>query len=1047
MPATLNLDQLEELTRRLGGEMFERMRGSQPRCYQFAWWQERMLRLCMQDEWFKVQAFRFIDVLPMMQNSEDVARHLKEYFVLPARNGQPRRGRPGGRQSDDRARPAVEEAVRELEPVPAGRVMVRWVSRLMNFRRLDSPTARLLALIARRSSEVMAGSFIAGSSIEQAEQAICRLRRQRMAFTIDVLGEAALSASEAEVYHRTYLNLIGELPRHAAGWPAVPLVDQADGRAIPRVNVSVKLTSLYPGFDPIAPEACKARAKELLRPLMRKAMEGGVHLHIDMEHYAIKDLTLEVFEELLLEPQFRDYPHFGIVLQAYLKEGDRDADRMIEYARHRGTPFWVRLVKGAYWDSETVWAAQRHTPVPVWEQKWQSDACFERMTRALLANHRHLYTAFASHNVRSLCHAMAVRQLLEVPGWAFELQMLYGMGDPIKRAGVQMGQRCRIYTPYGNLLSGMAYLIRRLLENTANESFLRQAGSDEASEDQLLEEPAVIGRRTPPPTRPPVIRYEFEEPIMNPFENVANTEFAFAESRQRMQAGLAQVRAELGREYPLVIGGTAVTTGRWLESRNPSRPSEIVAKIAQADSAAADRAVEAAAAAFRQWRAVPPVQRADYLARVAQRLEERRFEFAALMAYEVGKTWREADADVSEAVDYCDYYAREMRRIAEHPRRRDIEGETNEYFYTPRGVVAVISPWNFPLALLANMTAAAVVTGNTVVMKPASTAAAVAARFMEVFDQVGFPPGVVNYLPGPGAQIGEALVRNPGVAVIAFTGSRETGCRINRLAAETPTSRPGLKRVIAELGGKNAIIVDSDADLDEAVKGVVASAFSYAGQKCSAASRAIVLEAVADRFVERLVEAARSKALGPADEPTTAIPPLIDQAARQTVLQYIEIGKTEGKCVLAVDASPLVEQTGGYYVGPHIFDHVPPTARIAREEIFGPVLVVLRAKDFDQAIGLFNDSDYALTGGIYSRSPANLERARRECECGNLYINRPITGSRVDLQPYGGFKMSGIGSKYGGPDYLIQYCEPRTITENTLRRGFAPSEEVIEALG
>ena len=1076
MPAALNDRQVEELTQKLGHEMFERMRGSNPRMWQYAWWQERLLRLCMQDEWFKVQAFRFIDILPMMQDDAELARHLREYFVLPehAANGKgmqarrhagtegnvaadPRVGR-GGPETQRTAQEQwhtshggePEDTLGELDAVPTGRRMVELVSRLMNFRRLDSLPAKLFALTARRSAMIMAGSFIAGSNVAEAVRNIQRLRDRQMAFTIDVLGEAALSTSEGEAYQQVYLDLVSKLPAHAARWKSEPLVDAGDGQALPRVNVSVKITSLYPGFDPIANAAAAARAKEVLRPILRTGMQHGEHIHIDMEHYAIKDLTLDVFEELLLEPEFRDYPHFGIVLQAYLKDAERDGARIIEFARRRGTPLWVRLVKGAYWDSETVWAAQRHWPVPVWEQKWQSDACYERMTRQLLSNYEHVRCAFASHNVRSLCHAIAVQQLLHVPGWAFELQMLYGMGDPIKYAAVQMGQRCRIYTPYGNLLAGMAYLIRRLLENTANESFLRQSADDDANEDALLVNPEPVGARRATAleqSTPGIIRYEFEEPIMEPFENVANADFSLPVTRQQMQAGLAQARAELGREIPLVIGGAAVTTGTWREVRNPSRPKEVVARIAQADEAGVRRAVEAAATALRTWRQVPAAQRAAHVARIGELLERRRFELSALLALECGKTWREADADVSEAVDYCRYYAQEMVRIGAHRRRRDIEGETNEYFYTPRGVVAVLSPWNFPLCLLANMTTAAVVTGNTVVMKPASAASATAAKFMGICAAAGLPAGVVNYLPGPGTLVGEALVKHPQVAVIAFTGSREVGGRINRLAAENPTMRPALKKVIAEMGGKNAIIVDSDADLDEAIKGIIASALSYAGQKCSAASRVIALDAVHDRLVERLVEAARSKGVGPADEATTVIPPVIDQAAYDSIRAYIEIGKQESRCVLAVDTSKLVQETGGYYVGPHIFADVPPGARIAQEEIFGPVLSVIRVRDFAEAIRVFNGTAYALTGGVFSRSPANLERARAECECGNLYINRAITGSRVDLQPYGGFKMSGVGTKAGGPDYLIQYCEARTVTENTLRRGFAPSEEVVEALG
>jgi RHH-type proline utilization regulon transcriptional repressor/proline dehydrogenase/delta 1-pyrroline-5-carboxylate dehydrogenase len=388
-----------------------------------------------------------------------------------------------------------------------------------------------------------------------------------------------------------------------------------------------------------------------------------------------------------------------------------------------------------------------------------------------------------------------------------------------------------------------------------------------------------------------------------------------------------------------------------------------------------------------------------------------------------------------------------MIHLEENVRRRDVPGEANEYYYTPRGVVAVISSWNFPLLLPTSMTAAALVTGNTVVLKPANLAGVVAAKLVEMLAEAELPAGVVNYVPGPGATAGKLLVTHPQVAMVAFTGSREVGRRVYQLAAETPTEEPGLRKVIAEMGGKNAIIIDSDADLDEAIKGVIASAFAYAGQKCSAASRVIVLAQAYERFVERLVEAMRTASVGPAEEPGTFVPPVIDQSAFESVRKYIEIGKSEACCALEVDVRrQIAESGGGYYIGPVIFTDVPPDARIAREEIFGPVLAVIKAADFDQAIRIFNGTDFALTGGVYSRSPANIERARQTCECGNLFINRQITGARVDLQPFGGFKLSGLDSKAGGPDYLIQFCEPRTITENTLRRGFAPSTEVTEQL-
>ena len=1035
MPSKITKQQVEERTQRLGREMFARTRAASAGPLRYEWWEERMMQQFMQYEWLKVQAFRFIDAMPTLNSPVEVARHMREYFVHP----QYLAGRNG------HARSAQEEqaaALAELEPQKLDHRLYRLVSWLMDFRRLDSASARFFVWLSRKTLAMMAGGFIAGQNVDEAVKAIRKMRKDSLAFTIDVLGEAAVSAGEAEDYLERYMTLVAELPGHAAQWNEVPLIDAADGTPIPRVNVSVKITSLYPGFDPLPAEAAKRRAKEILRPLLRKAMDGGVHLHIDMEHYAIKDLTLELFEELLIEDEFRDYPHFGIVLQAYLTDGDKDAHRTVEYAKRRGTPVGVRLVKGAYWDSETVWSEQRGWPCPVWTQKWQSDACYERMSRILLENHEHIHSAFASHNIRSLCHALALCELLDVPQQAFEWQMLYGMGNPMKRAAVQMGQRCRVYTPFGEMMSGMAYFIRRLLENTANESFLRHTG-DEASEPALLADPEENGREPAPPAEPVLVRYEFEEPIMDPFQNAPDTDFALQENRQRMLTALGQVRAEMGQEYPLLIAGQALRTDQWYESLNPSRPKETVGKVAQADQAAVERAVAAAADAFKHWRGVAPAERAGVLFKVAEVLEAQRFQLAALAVLECGKPWREADADISEAIDYCNYYGREMIRVADHVRRRDIAGEINEYYYAPRGVVAVMSHWNFPAALAINATAAAIVTGNTVVLQPANQASVMAARLVSIFEQAGLPAGVLNYLPGTDEGVGDALVQHRHVSIVAFTGNYARGRRIYELAA----AQPGFKKVIAETGGKNGIIIDSDADLDAAIKGVLECAFGYAGQKCSACSRAIVVAPAYDRFVERLLEAARSKGTGPADEPTTAVPPVIDKAAFERISAMIAAGKQEATCAVEIDAAQQIEASGGgFYIGPTVFTDVRPDARVAREEVFGPVLAIIKVADIEEAIRVFNDCDYALTGGIYSRSPANLERARGECACGNFYINRGITGAKVDLQPFGGFRSSGVDSKVGGPDYLLQFCEPRTITENTLRRGFAPSEEVQEAV-
>jgi RHH-type proline utilization regulon transcriptional repressor/proline dehydrogenase/delta 1-pyrroline-5-carboxylate dehydrogenase len=414
-------------------------------------------------------------------------------------------------------------------------------------------------------------------------------------------------------------------------------------------------------------------------------------------------------------------------------------------------------------------------------------------------------------------------------------------------------------------------------------------------------------------------------------------------------------------------------------------------------------------------------------------------QLAALETFEAGKTIREADGDVTEAIDFLEYYGREMLRLDVPRRMGRLPGELNHLSYQARGVAVVIAPWNFPLAILTGMTSAALVAGNTVVVKPAGPTPLIGAQLARILRAAGAPPGTVNLLPGPGKEIGEALVAHPEVHLIAFTGSRPVGLRIMARAIEQP-GRAWIKRVIAELGGKNAIIVDADADLDVAVLETVVSAFGYQGQKCSACSRVIVLQQAYDEFLERLVEATRSLVVGPPDDPATRVGPVISAAAKATIEGYIEQGRREATLALATPEPPGGWPDGGFYVGPHIFTDVDPGATIAQEEIFGPVLAVMKARDLDQALEIANGTSYALTGGLISRSPATIARVRREFRVGNLYINRGITGAMVERQPFGGFKMSGIGSKAGGPDYLLQFLEPRVVTENTLRRGFAPPD-------
>jgi RHH-type proline utilization regulon transcriptional repressor/proline dehydrogenase/delta 1-pyrroline-5-carboxylate dehydrogenase len=986
-------DELERLTRAYGQEIFGRLERRGPLLFSPAWWDEQVMGWTMADPAVKVQLFRFIDVLPLLHTAPEISRHLREYF-LEVGEHLPRWARAG----------------------------LRWLPR-------DGLAGRLLAYSARANAERLARRFIAGSNLDEALGAIAELRGQSLAFTVDLLGEAIITETEAEHYQAAYLELIAGLSREVNQWRQIDLIDRDPAGPLPRVNVSIKLSGLYSQFDPIDPEGTSKAVRARLRPILRAAQEHHAFVNVDMEQYAYKDLTLRIFREVLEEEEFRAWPDVGIAIQAYLRDCARDLEELAQWAQQRGTPVWVRLIKGAYWDYETVMAAQQDWPVPVFTDKWETDANYERLTLFLLEHHRVLRPAFGSHNVRSLAHALAAVRVLGVPPRSFELQMLYGMAGEIKDVLVSLGQRVRVYTPYGQLLPGMAYLVRRLLENTANESFLRASFTELVPEEQLLMNP--LQKRSGNGS----LFSSRSQNGADTFRNEPLADFSRADARQAMQAALADVQTRLGQTYAPVIGNAPVSTAAMLESVNPSHNRQIVGRCGRATVEDAGRALAAAHAAFPAWRDTDTKDRAALLFRSAEVLRRRRFELAAWEVLECGKQWRESDADVAEAIDYCEYYGREMLRMA-RPQHFDVSGEENAYFYEPRGVAVVIAPWNFPLAILCGMTTAALVTGNTVVMKPAEQAPVIGAKLMEVLQEAGLPPGVANYLPGVGEEIGPTLTDHPNTAIIAFTGSRGVGLLINRQAANVVPGQEQVKRVLAEMGGKNAVIVDEDADLDEAVRGVVASAFGYQGQKCSACSRVIVLQGLHDVFLDRLVEATRSLKIAPAEDPDSAVGGVIDADAQRRVLDYIDKGKQEARLVFAGDPGPLTQE--GYYVGPHVFAEVAPAAVIAQEEIFGPVLAVLQARNLTEALAIANGTPYALTGGLYSRSPENIRRVRREFRVGNLYVNRKITGALVGRQPFGGFKMSGIGSKSGGPDYLLQFVLPRTITENTMRRGFAP---------
>lgn len=977
-PASAAVD--EESILELGRELLDRSARHRSGLLSSSYWSDALMNWSMKDEAFKVQLFRFVDAFPMLKTPEQVHDHLEDYLSQPGVTLPP--GLGIGLKAGGMAKGLVAKTM-------SGRI------------------------------EGMASKFIAGRDAADALPMLEKLWKRGLAFSVDLLGEACVSDAEAEVYRGKYLDLVRNLPEAVAKWPANPRLDSDHLGPIPRTNVSIKISSLYASTDPIDFEGSLRGLVKALTPVLEAAAERGVFVNFDMEQRSLKDLTLELFKRCCDAVAFEG----GLAMQAYLRSGDDDARNIAEWATRRGRPVTVRLVKGAYWDYETIHAEQMGWPVPVWSRKRDSDACFERMSRIFLESTPRrggeggVKLALGSHNARSIAAALAEVERLGLPRAALELQMLHGMGDELKAACAEMDLRVREYVPVGEMIPGMAYLVRRLLENTSNESWLRAGFADGATPEQLLASPHGAAGDDPglAALREAPRRHHLSPAIAGigdgqPFFNESMRDFASGSQRKAF--------------------GEAVEKSR-------------VPKVAiDATEADADAALARLSAYFPTWRDSAYEVRAAVLVKAAEAMRRRRDELSGIVIRESGKTWREADADVCEAIDFCEFYARCGASLFARDRIGRFIGEFDEQWHQPRGVAVVISPWNFPLAICCGMAVAALVTGNVVAVKPAEQTPAIARILCEILWESGCPRDALAFIPGRGETVGAKLVRDPRVALVAFTGSKGVGLDILEAAGRTPAGQPFVKKVVCEMGGKNAVIIDASADLDEAVLGVRQSAFSFCGQKCSACSRVIVLDSCHDEFLRRIVESTRTLVVGDPLLPGTDIGPVIDEEAAAKIREYIEIGRGEGVVELEMPVPEgLAAKVGKPYVGPTIVSGIRPEHRLANEEIFGPVLAVIRARDFDEALAIANSTEYKLTGGVFSRKPSHLERARREYRVGNLYLNRGITGALVARQPFGGFGLSGVGSKAGGREYLLHFTEPRAVCENTMRRGFAPMSE------
>ena len=812
--------------------------------------------------------------------------------------------------------------------------------------------AGLLAPGIRFGLRWMAERFIAGETLEEAGPRIAALRREGSDVLLDVLGEGLTSESSAEEHLRLYLDLLARLPQP---------------------HLSIKVSALAPFFGPLNEKSLDV-AKDRLRRVLRGAQkQPGAFLWIDMEQHSLKDRLFQVYRELLEEKEFASFDGLGLAVQAYLRETPEDLRELGSWSRARGRRTAVRLVKGAYWDQENLWAAKAGWPVPVWPRKTRTDGEFERLAAFLLDHPEEFRPAFGTHNVRSLAVVLALAEDRRTPPADLEFQMLFGMAEETRRALNALGHRTRVYAPYGGLIPGMAYLVRRVLENTANESFLRQAHRDR-NPDVLLRPPRSEKAETPAPEK------------SRGFVNEPLTDWSRAENRERL-------REALGRPCP---------------------------SLSTTDSLEPAAALERATGAAGDWGRRSVRERADRLLGAAREMRRRRFEWTAKIIREVGKTWAEADADVAEAVDFIEYYAAEARRGAVPPPLPSLPGLRNRMVHRPLGAGVVIAPWNFPLAIPCGMTVAALATGNTVVLKPAEQSPGIARDLVNLLAAV-CPPGVVQGVYGPGETVGAALAKDPRTRFIAFTGSDETARRIRMAAADATFP----KRLILETGGKNAIFVDEDADLDLALAAVIDSAFGYSGQKCSACSRLILHAKIRDRFLPRFLELVAALRVGDPADPSTQLGPLIDDEAFRKVRGFIERGKNEGRLL-----TPEKWEESRRWVWPAVFELPSPGTPLAREEIFGPVVAVLAAGSASEAFALMNATRFGLTAGVFTRSARTKALFARDVAAGVKYVNRKITHASVGLIPFGGTRASGTGVHAGGPFYLQQCLQHEVQIED-----------------
>ena len=948
--------EIEARTQTIGRALLHEMEQHRPRVDEQI--EDWLLTYAVADERFRTRLLRFLDVLAAFDapgTADEVQELFHEYFA------------------DDF--PGI--------PRP-----LRWLVRLA---RNEQVPAAVVAQASRRAAQVFARRFITVPGEAGVHSLVESLAAAARVPSFDLLGEAVLSAAEADAYEARYLALIADL----AAEPSVR-ARTAGGQAA--LQVSVKLSSLTHHFTAVDPHGSVERVLPRLLRIAEAARDAGVGLAVDAEQYETRDGVWAAFRSAFGRgAPLGGWEDAGIVVQAYLRDAESHIEDVIACARERGRPFQVRLVKGAYWDYETAVAAANRWPPPVFQVKDATDRSFDRCVERLLDAHGSLHLAVASHNPRTHAHARALAEARGLPAGAIEHQTLHRTSEAMSRALAAQGWPARDYVPVGELLPGMAYLVRRILENSSQAGFLMRS-RQQAPAEELLAPPAA----TPDP---PAVA-----PDGANFERASAARWFDGAFRAAFDAALDAARVAPAVHLTLPVG---IEAGRTVETHSPSDPDGApIAIIEIAGATGAATAVGRARTAQPAWGALGAAARTAVLRRAADLLLARGHEFAAIVVREGGRDRAGAWAEVEEAVDFLRFYAAEAERLTA------AFGDC----IRPRGVVAVIPPWNFSLAIPCGMVSAALAAGNAAVLKPAGQTPLVAARLVAVLHEAGVPADVVQCLPGEGSHAGQALVDDRRVALIAFTGSRAVGAAMRETVLRTATEDGRPRAVIAEMGGKNPALVFDDADLDEAVTGVLASAFGHANQKCSAISRVLVERSVYERFRSRLLDAAASLVCGPAEDPATQVNPVIDRGASDRLQAAAVVARTEGRVLL----DRFGPQPGAIVHGPLIVEidaSAALTARTATEEIFGPILVLIAFDDEAEAVRIANGTGYALTSAVFSRSPGRIARMGAAIEAGHVYVNRTSTGARPGVEPFGGMRFSGTGPKAGGQDYLWAFLD------------------------